>query len=161
MPLVQERTHLDAPNRKKSCSGCGLQLSRYNPGLLRQACINANRKVQPAGSGEIRIDRAKLAELRRSRGMTQHMLADRAGISASLLQKLERGQRTSASLRSLRAIASVLKVSLNAFLEVPLDIISGQSDQPNLNGVLEPLEFPVSGICWNTFWSCHAGDSGL
>jgi transcriptional regulator with XRE-family HTH domain len=132
----------DAPNRKKSCSGCGLQLSRYNPGVLCQACINAIRIVHQTGSGEIRIDGGKLAELRRSLGMTQHFLADRAGISASLLQKLERGKRKSASLHRLRAIASVLKVPLNVLLDVPLDIVPSQSGQPNPNGIPEPFEIP-------------------
>lgn len=101
----------------RSCSGCGLPLSRYNPGDLCQACINASRKQQLGEPAEIIIDGRKLAELRRKRGMTQHLFADRAGLSASLVQKLEANARRSASLGSLHAIARALNVPLNALLE--------------------------------------------
>lgn len=62
----------------RSCSGCGLPLSRYNHGNLCRACINASRKQQPGDPAEIIIDGRKLAELRRKRGMTQNLFADRA-----------------------------------------------------------------------------------
>ncbi len=101
----------------QSCGRCGLPLSRYNPGDLCQACINAGRKQQSGEQAEIIIDGRKLADLRRKRGMTQKLLADRAGISFSLLEKLERNARRSTSLASLSAIARALNMPLNALLE--------------------------------------------
>jgi len=68
------------------------------------------RQAQPTEPAELLIDGPQLAELRRKRGMTQNLLADRAGISASLLQKLEENARRSASLASLSALARALNV---------------------------------------------------
>jgi transcriptional regulator with XRE-family HTH domain len=101
----------------RSCQLCGLPLSRYNPGSLCQACTKASRKQQPDEPAELHIDGTKLAELRRKHGMTQHLLADRAGVSSSLVEKLEQNARRSASLATLNAVARVLNVPPDALLD--------------------------------------------
>lgn len=52
-----------------------------------------------------------LARIRRRRGLTQEALAERADISVSVIRKLERGDRDSASLPSLRKLAAALDVT--------------------------------------------------
>jgi transcriptional regulator with XRE-family HTH domain len=132
---------------KRLCGGCGLSLSRYNTGTLCQSCINESRKDQLEETGEVLIDGSKLAELRREHGMTQEFLAERAGISASLVRKLEQGIKKSASLRSLSAISRSLKVPLDALLEDSSSEISmeGQGTVklpaiPHMRDTLEELE---------------------
>lgn len=49
-----------------------------------------------------------LYELRRRRGLTQQELADAAGVSVDIIRKLEQGQRSSALLTTLMAIAQAL-----------------------------------------------------
>jgi transcriptional regulator with XRE-family HTH domain len=102
---------------KRLCGGCGLPLSRYNPGELCQSCINQGKNEQIAEPGEVLIDGSRLAELRRESGMTQELLAERAGISTSLVSKLEQGTKKSARLRTLSSIARILEVPLDALLE--------------------------------------------
>ena len=109
--------HSQISDGKRLCGACGLPLSRYNSGGLCQSCVNDKKKEQPIESCEVFIGSNKLAELRRNRNMTQELLAERAGISASLVQKIEQGSKKSASLRSLGAIARVLSVRLDALLE--------------------------------------------
>jgi len=52
-----------ASSEKRLCAGCGLPLSRYNSGALCQSCMNGRKNEQSAESGEVLIDRSKLAEL--------------------------------------------------------------------------------------------------
>lgn len=57
-----------------------------------------------------------MARLRRQASLTQAQLAEHAGISISVLTKLERGERTSVSLATLHALARVLDVETSALL---------------------------------------------
>jgi transcriptional regulator with XRE-family HTH domain len=53
----------------------------------------------------------RLAALRSRRGLTQERLAERAGVSVDLIKKLEQGQRRSARMSSLAALAAALEVA--------------------------------------------------
>lgn len=97
------------------CRGCGKPLSRYNPAENCQACIGAARpEIVPRYDGTF-INRHRLADFRRRRGMTQAILADRAGVSFSLVHKLEEGRR-STSLQTLYLLADTLKVPVSSLL---------------------------------------------
>ncbi len=99
-----------------SCASCGKPLSRYNPENRCQACVSSSRKDELEQSGGTLIPGENLAELRRARGLTQEMLAGRAGVSASIVEKLEGNARRSARMSTLRALASVLNVPLGTLL---------------------------------------------
>ena len=60
----------------------------------------------------------RIHELRteRSPRLTQHELAERAGLSVDLIQKLEQGRKASARITSLMAIATALDVDLSDLL---------------------------------------------
>jgi transcriptional regulator with XRE-family HTH domain len=112
-----------SPGAKRACDGCGLPLSRYNTGNLCQACISAGRENQPAGTedhpaepGTILVNGNAIAQARRSRGMTQASFADRAGLSTSLVQKLEVNILKTTSRASLDAMAGVLGIPATAML---------------------------------------------
>jgi transcriptional regulator with XRE-family HTH domain len=128
----------------RSCQGCGLPLSRYNTGSSCQSCMSAGRQQQPAQPGELLIDGGKLAELRRKRSMTQHVLADRAGISFSLLEKLERNARRSTSLASLNALARALNIPLHALLEGPPGTPASGATMRSGTQPAQPLPHPAS-----------------
>src|SRR5437667_171795 len=53
----------------------------------------------------------KIARRRRRLGLTQEGLAERAGVSVSVIRKLEQGDRDTASLLTLRKIAQALDVT--------------------------------------------------
>jgi transcriptional regulator with XRE-family HTH domain len=61
----------------------------------------------------------RVARLRRQRHLTQRTLAERAGVSADLVQKLEQNQRRSTTLASLQALAGALDVQVSALLDGP------------------------------------------
>ena len=115
--LAQAEGPHTVPGQDRPCQGCGQPLSRYNPGSFCQSCTSAGRQHQPAPPAELLIDGSRLAGLRCKRGMTQRLLADRAGISFSLIEKLERNARRSASLASLTAIARALNLPLDTLLD--------------------------------------------
>jgi transcriptional regulator with XRE-family HTH domain len=50
----------------------------------------------------------RIADLRLRRGLTQEQLADRAGLSVDVVRKLEQGQRKSARLATINALARAL-----------------------------------------------------
>jgi transcriptional regulator with XRE-family HTH domain len=54
------------------------------------------------------IDGQRLRQLRRQRGLSQEMLADRAGVSAGTVGRLERCGRPSCRGRTLARLAAVL-----------------------------------------------------
>ena len=59
----------------------------------------------------------RIAQIRRRRSMTQEELADRAGISADVVRKLEQNRRTSAAIRTLHAVARALEVETSELLK--------------------------------------------
>ncbi|MGH8901459.1 MAG: helix-turn-helix domain-containing protein [Egibacteraceae bacterium] len=73
----------------------------------------------------------RIAYWRRRRGLTQQVLAGRAGCSTSWVSKLERGERTVEKISDLLALARVLKVE-------PGDLIGGLELPPNGGGPLDP-----------------------
>jgi transcriptional regulator with XRE-family HTH domain len=109
---------------ERVCDGCGLPLSRCNPGEFCQACVSRDRK-QGESSGKITVNGQKIAELRRSRGWTQGFLADRIGFSTETVKKLEQNARGSTRLTTLGIIASALNVPLAALLELPASAAQG------------------------------------
>jgi DNA-binding XRE family transcriptional regulator len=71
--------------------------------------------LSPAGAGGgtarrwmVIIDGQRLWQLRRQRGLSQEMLADRAGISAATVGRLERCDRPSCRGRTLARLAAAL-----------------------------------------------------
>lgn len=59
----------------------------------------------------------RLGDVRRRRGMTQEQLAERAGVSVSVVRKLERGERDGGRMATLLAPARALDVSTSALSE--------------------------------------------
>src|SRR6266540_3453314 len=64
-------------------------------------------------------ERIRQLRTQRSPRMTQLALAERAGVSVDLVSKLEQGAKQTASLPSLKAIATALDVDLAALLSDP------------------------------------------
>jgi transcriptional regulator with XRE-family HTH domain len=62
--------------------------------------------------------------------MTQQILADRAGVSLSYIEKIERGDTKRPSASTLTAISSVLNVSLNALLRPAQRLEPGSAQAP-------------------------------
>jgi DNA-binding XRE family transcriptional regulator len=100
----------------RHCSGCGALLSRYNPGTLCQACTSTGRDITAVSPENVSVNGQKIRELRRAHGMTQQLLADRAGVSLSYIEKLERGATKQPSVGTLTAIAAALNVPLDTLL---------------------------------------------
>jgi transcriptional regulator with XRE-family HTH domain len=77
----------------------------------------------------------RIYELRTERipRLTQRELAERAGLSVDLIQKLEQGRKTTAKITSLSAIAGALDVDLTAILSKPTHLES----VPDSGGLLE------------------------
>jgi transcriptional regulator with XRE-family HTH domain len=63
----------------------------------------------------------RIHELRTERvpRLTQHELAERAGVSVDVIQKLEQGRKATARIRTLSAIAAALDVDLSSLLSKP------------------------------------------
>jgi len=60
------------------------------------------------------FDPARLADLRKSKGLSQRALAQAAGVSQALIAELERGKHPP-SKASLEKIAAAMNVSTGAF----------------------------------------------
>jgi transcriptional regulator with XRE-family HTH domain len=118
---------------KRLCGGCGLPLSRYNPGELCQSCISHSEKDGPllrgggpgggstpglTGGGavaEVHVG-DRLAALRGEAGLTQEALAERSGFSVDVIRKLEQHRKSEARLSTLRALAGALGVDVAALV---------------------------------------------
>lgn len=82
-----------------------------------------------------------IARIRRRSGLTQEQLAERADVSVSVIRKLERGDRDSASLPTLRKLAGALGVTtVNLFHPVPAFSEIGQDDRDDLYGIRRVLQ---------------------
>jgi transcriptional regulator with XRE-family HTH domain len=87
----------------------------------------------------------QLRTLRGQRGLTQEALAERSGISVDLIKKLEQGQRESARLTTLVALADALDAPLSQLLG-RRPRLDGGSDRLVLglrDAVLSPQLLPV------------------
>lgn len=69
-------------------------------------------------------------DVRKRRGLTQRELADAAGVSVSLVRKLEQGERSSARLETLRRLAVALRVPT-------MRLASGTSEEGRVPGTDE------------------------
>ncbi|WFE26735.1 helix-turn-helix transcriptional regulator [Solwaraspora sp. WMMD791] len=83
-----------------------------------------------------------LARKRRRAGLTQEGLAERSGVSISVIRKLERGDRDSASLPTLRSLATALGVTtVELFRPTPTQLqppIDDRSDLYLIRRALQP-----------------------
>ncbi|WP_131804044.1 helix-turn-helix transcriptional regulator [Pseudofrankia sp. BMG5.36] len=64
----------------------------------------------------------RIGQIRRRRSMTQEELAERAGISADVIRKLEQNRRTTAAIKTLHAIARALEVETSELLKQGVDL---------------------------------------
>ncbi|HJW86927.1 MAG TPA: response regulator [Candidatus Brocadiaceae bacterium] len=86
---------------------------------LRKALGNAQKTYCLIGSSKDRLKSSvgkKLKFLRKSKKITQKQLADRTGLSPSLLSQIENGQ-IAASLTTLDKLSSSLNVKISYFLD--------------------------------------------
>lgn len=123
---------------RRPCSRCGTPLSRYNPTEVCAACtMAAERIAQAAAGGDVDdscptcghtlnrpVDAAhdvgqRIADLRVALKLTQQELADKAGLSKSLVAQLEGGFKKSSRFGTLSALAGALGVPPGVLLEAP------------------------------------------
>jgi DNA-binding XRE family transcriptional regulator len=115
----------------RSCAVCSGPLSRYNPENVCQYC-KASPAARDGGDAcpmckgmlpvTVSVDAGvgqRIAELRLARGFTQQLLADKAGLSKSIVSQLEQGIRTSAGYALLTALADMLSVPVAALFDAP------------------------------------------
>lgn len=110
-------------SERRTCAGCGAQLAQDNPDRLCSPCRRTvvadapgeEELVNPAGLGA-RIRQLRVEHLP---PLTQRELADRAGLSVSMVEKLERGNRLGGKLSTLRALAAALNVDVAVLLAPP------------------------------------------
>ncbi|GAA2650192.1 helix-turn-helix domain-containing protein [Paractinoplanes durhamensis] len=111
----------------------------------------------------------RIHELRTERvpRLTQHELAERAGVSVDVVQKLEQGRKASARIRTLSAIAAALDVDLSSLLSKPTHLetlpvdggllalrraLTPVVDEPGEQGDPEDLRAQL-GEAWSAYWS--------
>ncbi|MFI6030742.1 helix-turn-helix domain-containing protein [Amycolatopsis magusensis] len=82
------------------------------------------------------------ARIRRARGklFTQKMLADRAGVSVSIVQKLERGLRKTASISTLQKIAKALDLPIEELVGGRKSMPAAASGVVDLRRALTPVD---------------------
>lgn len=83
-----------------------------------------------------------LAALRRRRALTQEQLAEMAGVSVSVIRKLERNDRDSAALATLRKLAEALDVTtVELFQPTPrFTTVLGEDDRDDLYAIRRVLQ---------------------
>jgi len=89
----------------------------------------------------------QIARLRRDRGMTQEQLADRSGVSVSVIRKLEHLERDSASLSTLHRLAAALGVTtMTLFCPAPqLTALPDDDERDDLHAIRRVLQPPRPG----------------
>jgi transcriptional regulator with XRE-family HTH domain len=83
----------------------------------------------------------RIRNVRRRRGLAQHELATAAGVSTSLIKKLEQGQITDVRLETLHKIAVALKVTTTDLAVGP----DAQPARPDDITAWEPLRLALEG----------------
>jgi transcriptional regulator with XRE-family HTH domain len=83
----------------------------------------------------------RLRALRRAQGLALTELAERAGVSASYLSRVERGMRGMPGVPILRRLASALGVSLDRLIALEDDRTAAGAahEPPALYGVPDPI----------------------
>ena len=126
----------------RTCAVCGRPLSRYNTGQCCQSCASAGRSADrqrpEMASGNL-VNGKKLAQLRRERGWTQEIIAERAGLSAVIVRKLEQNARRSARISTLTALAQALNVPVSILIgDIP------QSGRERAAPARSAIDIPVT-----------------
>lgn len=86
----------------------------------------------------------KVRRLRRLSSQTQEELAERSGVSADVVRKLEQKRKSSATLPTLHALAKGLGVELTSLLgDPPGAPSSGEADPPQLVAVRRAISPPL------------------
>lgn len=99
--------------------------------------------------------------------LTQRELAERAGVSVDVIQKLEQGRKASAKITTLSAVAAALDVDLTAILSKPthLETVPADGGLLELRRVLTPVVEPsgepetaeeirsLVTQAWDAYWS--------
>jgi len=97
---------------------------------LRKALHNAQKTYCLIGSAKDKLKNdigKKLKNLRKSKRITQKQLANRTGLSPSLLSQIENGQ-ISSSLNTLDKLSASLNIKLSYFLEDDANGITSKSN---------------------------------
>jgi transcriptional regulator with XRE-family HTH domain len=84
---------------------------------------------------------ARLQAVRKRRGLSQRELANLAGVSASLVRKIEQGVVQDTRLETVRRLASALRVPTTQLLERP-----HSDDQPVTTEIWEPTKRALIGL---------------
>jgi transcriptional regulator with XRE-family HTH domain len=63
-----------------------------------------------------------IKRFRKDAGLTQKSLAEKTGLSFSMISKLESGEQTNPSLETIRKIANVLSITPGELVNTPLSI---------------------------------------
>lgn len=87
----------------------------------------------------------RLAQIRRRRSMTQEELADRSGISADVIRRLEQGRRSGAQLRTLSALARALDVRTSDLLSPDTELDSLENGDSATLLDIRRILFPMVG----------------
>lgn len=74
------------------------------------------------------VNKARLKELRKARGMTQDQIAEAAGIPRSTFAAIEYGTSKRPGYQVISAIAKVLKVKADS-LYLPTNVVSPTKDE--------------------------------
>ncbi|MFE3447174.1 helix-turn-helix domain-containing protein [Nocardia sp. NPDC059180] len=95
----------------------------------------------------------RLQSIRKRRGLTQRELAESAGVSVSLIRKIEQGERDDARVDTLRRFSVALNCPLTALLGPAPDIPDNDGNDalwvPTRDALMRPtetVEVPVPGL---------------
>lgn len=89
------------------------------------------------------LDREKLHNIRRRRGLSQRELAEISGVSIQTIRQIEQGERTSVRLETLRNLAKALKVR-TTMLRVGRDT-SASAPDPETTDLWGPVRRALAG----------------
>lgn len=84
----------------------------------------------------------RLRTVRKRRGLTQRELATLAGVSISLVRKLEQGEKEDTRLETLRKLATALRVSTSDLIDSPAD----SRAESNGHEQWEPVRRALQGL---------------
>ncbi|AXQ61106.1 DNA binding protein [Streptomyces phage Hank144] len=84
----------------------------------------------------------RLRDVRKRRGMSQRELAERSGLSISLIRKLEQGERNDTRLETARQLASALRVPTTSLMSDSSEESAGQATVDQWEPVRRALVTP-------------------
>lgn len=84
----------------------------------------------------------RLRAARKLRGLTQSELADRSGVSLSLIRKLEQGERNDTRLETARQLASALRIPTTRLVDERKEVPAGRSTVDRWEAVRAALAAP-------------------